>query len=125
MANQTRKAMKSQLINKLSKQYKQKYENTINSLQERLSQANKVNKELYNDWCHSRNTIDELQDKVNKYEDWIRRLQEWCNLPEDERTKAIAEYNKQFDEFEFTKEVNNKLHQIFAPYMNAILTTCF
>ncbi len=122
---QSRKALKAELIKELSKHYKQKYENTINTLQEKLIQSTKVNKELYNDWCSSRNKIDELQDKVNKYEDWIQRLQEWCNLPEDERTKAIAEYGKKFDEFEFSKEVNNKLHQIFAPYMNAILTTGF
>lgn len=125
MTKQSQKSMKAQLINELSKQYKQKYENTINSLQERLTQANNINKELSYQCNRLENTIDELQEKVIKYEDWIRRLQEWCNLPEDERIKAITEYKQKLDEFEFSKEVNNKLHQIFAPYMNAILTTGF
>lgn len=125
MTKQSRKAIKAELIKEVSKQYKQKYEGTIKELQNRLYQSNKLNKELQDKYFQIYNENQELQDKVNKYEDWIQRLQEWCNLPENERTKAIAEYNKQFEEFEFSKEVNDKLHKIFAPYMNAILTTGF
>ena len=116
MAKQSKNSLKAQLINELSKQYKQKYEDTINNLQERLKQQILINKELSLNCHRLGNEIDELREKVNKYEDWIRRLQEWCNLPEDERTKAIAEYNKQFNEFEFTKQANEYLRNVFGPY---------
>lgn len=120
MAKQSQKAIKAQLINELSKQYKQKYKDTIKTLQERLTQSNKVNKELTFQCNRLQNENDELREKINKYEDWIRRLQEWCNLPEDERTKAIAEYNKEFNEFEFTKEADEFLSKMFGPYINAM-----
>ena len=116
MAKQSKNSLKATLINELSKQYKQKYEGTIIELQERLKQQILINKELSLNCHRLGNEIDELREKVNKYEDWIRRLQEWCNLPEDERTKAIAEYNKKFDEFEFTKEADEYLRKAFGPY---------
>ena len=116
MAKQSQKSLKAQLINELSKQYKQKYENTIISLQERLKQQILINKKFSHNCQHLGNEVDELREKLNKYEDWIRRLQEWCNLPEDERTKAIAEYNKQLGEFEFTKQADELLSKMFGPY---------
>ena len=116
MAKQSQKSLKAQLINELSKQYKQKYEGTINELQNQLSQSNKLNKELQIKYHQINNENQELQEKVNKYEDWIQRLQEWCNLPEDERTKAIAEYNQQFNEFEFTKQTDEYLQKVFGTY---------
>ena len=112
----SQKEMKASLINELSKQYKQKYGDKINILQDRLYQTLDVNKNLEKELHRLKNENFELQDKINKYEDWIQRLQEWCNLPDDERTKAIAEYNKQFNEFEFTKEIENNLFKMFVPY---------
>ena len=111
---QTRKQIKAELINDLSVQYKKSYESRIKRLEdnlhvsmERCDKLQKKNFELVN-----RN--DELEQKVIQYEDWINRLQTWCNLPDDERENAIKQYKVQQDG---AKKLN-KLMDMFYPYMN-------
>ena len=43
--------------------------------------------------CQER--IDELQEKVNLYEDWIQRLQEFMEMPENQREEYIAHMKEQ------------------------------
>ena len=37
----------------------------------------------------------QLRDKVEQYEDWIHRLQEFCNMPDGEREKAIVAFQEE------------------------------
>ena len=39
--------------------------------------------------------INELQEKVNLYEDWIQRLQEFMEMPESQREEYIAHMKEQ------------------------------
>ena len=39
--------------------------------------------------------IDELQEKVNLYEDWIQRLQDFMEMPENQREEYIAHMKEQ------------------------------
>lgn len=43
--------------------------------------------------CQER--IDELQEKVNQYEDWIQRLQEFMEMTESQRKEYIAHIKEQ------------------------------
>lgn len=51
-----------------------------------------------------------LKDKIEQYEDWIHRLQEFCNLPDGEREKAIeafqAEQKAQHKYAEFVEDLS-------------------
>jgi len=33
-----------------------------------------------------------LKQKLSQYEEWVERMQEFCNLPEDERKQAFLTY---------------------------------
>ena len=87
----TRKQIVEQTRNEVVKQY------TAN-LQILMERINK----LANDYdiekqkrieCQER--IDELQEKVNLYEDWIQRLQEFMEMPENQREEYIAHMKEQ------------------------------
>lgn len=60
-----------------------------------------------------------LSDKVEKYEDWNRRLQEFLDIPEEAREEVIKSFKTQ-------RDVNNRLHglmEAFAPYMEGLFGT--
>ena len=50
---------------------------------------------------------DDLRDKVDQYEDWNRRLQEFCDMNEEDRKAAIEQY---------------KTDQILAEHLNRFST---
>lgn len=57
--------------------------------------------------CQER--IDELQEKVNQYEDWIQRLQEFMEMSENQREEYIAHIKEQ-------ENANKIMPQIFNLY---------
>ena len=84
---QTKKEIEETLRNKLCKQYSAKMEN----YQERID---KLAKELYEERkkrLEVQRLVDELKEKVEKYEDWNRRLQEFMDMNEEDRELAFAE----------------------------------
>ena len=58
---------------------------TVNELRDENRALSKEKRDLKN-----RNEV--LQEKLSQYEDWIVRLQEFCNLPDGERETAYKEY---------------------------------
>ena len=84
---ETKKQIKAQLVNEIAKQYAKREESLkerICFLEERQIRANSRIAEL------EKENI-ELKDKVEQYEDWIRRLQEFMDMEPDARDKAIAD----------------------------------
>lgn len=53
--------------------------------------------------------INELEEKVNQYEDWIRRLQEYMDMEPDAREKALEQERAKF-------AVNSKLDSMLGVY---------
>ena len=104
---QTRKALKAEIINELAKKYKQKYEKRIEQLANSFSSLRTENRQL-------RIENDELTEKVIKYEDWIHRLLEFCDLPENERAETIKILKARQKE----QQRINKLSEIFKPYLD-------
>lgn len=88
MSKQTKKEIEETLRNKLTHKFNQDVEH----YRERISSLSKENNELYQKLHKKNNEVLELKDKVEQYEDWIRRLQEFCDLPDDEREKAIKAF---------------------------------
>ena len=87
----TRKQIVEQTRNEVVKQY------TAN-LQILMKRINKLDKDYDIEKqkrieCQER--IDELQEKVNLYEDWIQRLQEFMEMPENQREEYIAHMKEQ------------------------------
>ena len=87
----TRKQIVEQTRNEVVKQY------TAN-LQILMERINKLTKDYDIERqkrieCQER--IDELQEKVSQYEDWIQRLQELMEMPESQREEYIAHMKEQ------------------------------
>lgn len=108
---ETKKQIEANLRNKLAKQYNQ----------EREYQRERYSKLWcdYVDKCDEtqalKHKIEDLQEKIDQYEDWIHRLQEFCNMNEDEREIAVKRYkeDQKFNEYiensEFFKMFNSFL----------------
>ena len=102
----TRKQIVEQTRNEVVKQYTA----NLQILMERINKLTKdydIEKQKRVE-CQER--IDELQEKVNQYEDWIQRLQEFIGIPENQREEYIAHMKAQ-------KDANKIISKIFN-YIN-------
>ena len=95
----TRKQIVEQTRNEVVKQYTAK-------LQILMERINKLTK----DYDIEKQKRIELQEKVNQYEDWIQRLQEFIGIPENQREEYIAHMKAQ-------KDANKIITKIFN-YIN-------
>lgn len=105
MAKETRKQIVEQTRNEVARKYKQK----IAALEERLKRANECSYQFMEAYGDEQRRADELQEKVNQYEDWIRRLQEFMDMEPDAREKA-------FTEMKVKRELNKKLNGLIGLY---------
>ena len=92
MATETRKQIAENLRHKISKQYKDMYQNEIESLQRSNARFNELYNKVSKENAVLKQENETLKEKVQEYEDWINRLQDFCNLPEDERLNAIQKF---------------------------------
>ena len=98
----TRKQIVEQTKNEVVKQYTAK-------LQILMEKINKLTKDYdieKQKRIEYQERIDELQEKVNQYEDWIQRLQEFMGIPENQR----EEYIVHMQEKENTNKIMSKLY---------------
>lgn len=113
----SKKEMKAQIINEVSKQFKNTYESKINRLESEVKNLRETNKELYTQSREAKRRADELEEKVVLYEEWINRLQEFCNLPDDARDKAIDDFKKSMEAEKAMGETFGMVAQMFRNYM--------
>jgi chromosome segregation ATPase len=83
----TKKEIEETLRNKLAKSYKVK----IDALQEKVVYWSDKYFELLKRYQDLKESLSILQEKIDQYEDWIHRLQEFCNIPDDEERKSAVE----------------------------------
>lgn len=105
MAKETRKQIVEQTRNEVARQYNKK----ISDLEERLDRYVSAHGNEARLRQTYQNKMEELQEKVNQYEDWIRRLQEYMDMPEDVREKALEQERAKF-------AVNSKLDSMLGVY---------
>ena len=91
MKMKTRKQIVEQTRNEVVKQYTAK-------LQILMEKINKLTKDYdieKQKRIEYQERIDELQEKINQYEDWIQRLQEFMGIPENKREEYIVHMKEQ------------------------------
>ena len=93
MKHESRKSIEANLRNKLAAQYKEKSDN----LQKRLEGVTRDFNEMHQRARKAEIERDELKDKIQQYEDWIQRLQEFMDMNDDDR-KAYVETLRAQDE---------------------------
>lgn len=95
MAKETKKQLKAQIINEVQRSYRNKmesYENRITNLSNLFQKEQEHSRKLGKKCAELEESNNELKEKVAQYEEWVERMQDFCNLPENERQKAFATY---------------------------------
>ena len=95
----TRKQIVEQTRNEVVKQYTAK-------LQILMERINKLTKD---DDIEKQKRV-ELQEKVNQYEDWIQRLQEFIGIPESQKEEYIAHMKAQEDANKIITKIFNYIN---------------
>ena len=95
----TRKQIVEQTRNEVVKQYTAK-------LQILMERINKLTK----DYDIEKQKRVELQEKVNQYEDWIQRLQEFIGIPESQKEEYIAHMKAQEDANKIITKIFNYIN---------------
>lgn len=97
MGRQSKKQIKAQLINEVAKTYSDKLQRE----QDKVVMLGRMYQTMKTTADKLKEENLKLQEKVEQQEDWIRRLQEFMDMDDDTRQKAIAEYrvSEQFEGF--------------------------
>lgn len=105
MKQETKKELKARLTNEIAARFK----NRITSLEHRCNTLGAMyhNETLKVQQLKQENL--ELKDKVEQYEDWINRLQEFMDMDPELRENAITQYKVQ-------SQTSEKLNKIVSMY---------
>lgn len=105
--------------NRIAKQYAQKITLLEKSIEEhsklRVEALNKVQKTI-EDNQKLREENDGLKEKIRVYEEWLDRMQDFCNLPENKRMNAVRQYQSKIK----TNEVLEEITKEFSNYFDII-----
>ena len=102
----TRKQIVEQTRNEVVKQYTAK----LQILMERINKLTKDYDIEKQKRIECQEIINELQEKVNQYEDWIQRLQEFIGIPESQREEYIAHMKEQENANKITSKIFNYIN---------------
>lgn len=110
------KETKKQIIARIRNEVAKAYNDKIKDLEAR-------NKRLLDDFVEMarknrdlRNSVEELNEKISQYEDWINRLQEFCNLSDNEREEAMNRYHTQKNIDKHLSKLMNVYSSLFNLY---------
>ena len=112
----TRAQIREAERSRIAKQYLQKITLLEKSIEEhsklRVEALNRAQKTIEaNQKLREEN--DELKEKIRIYEEWPERMQEFCNLPEDERMNAVRQYQSKIKTNEVLEEITKKFSTYF------------
>ena len=97
---QNKKQIEAALRNKMAAQYT----NKVADLNNEIDMLRKSNKEYRERAYKAEQEKLELQDKVNQYEDWNNRLQEFMGMSDEDRAAYVENLKK-------TKELNDAIER--------------
>lgn len=104
----TKKQLKAAIINEVAKEYR-----------DRISNLEEENRRLRGEYWKMRENYyamerknETLIEEVNKYKDWIERLQDFANLSEHERNLILKEAEVKFE----SDKAMNGIFRLFRPY---------
>lgn len=95
-----KKQIEAALRNKMAAQYT----NKVADLNKEIDMLRKSNKEYRERAYKAEQEKLELQDKVNQYEDWNNRLQEFMGMSDEDRAAYVENLKK-------TKELNDAIER--------------
>lgn len=123
MAKETKKQIKAQLINELSRKFDERvkdikasakrWQDEYLEIQKSSLDLVKKNKELTDENL-------ELKEKIAQYDEWIERMQDFCNLPEHDRQYAFKTYLSEIESKAEANAVLNNLSHLFNNYFNIL-----
>ena len=97
---QNKKQIEAALRNKMAAQYT----NKVADLNKEIDMLRKSNKEYRERAYKAEQEKLEMQDKLNQYEDWNRRLQEFMDMSDEDRVAYVENLKK-------TKELNDAIER--------------
>ena len=103
MAKESKKQIKAQLANEIANRYKVEILNLKSDVMGFRAKYEEERKRR----ILVESQLSELQEKVEKYEDWNRKLQEFMEMTPEEREKHFAEL-----------QTRNKLNEKMTSFMN-------
>lgn len=89
MTKDERKKIKAQLRAGLTKKIGELYQEKIDSLKRRLSDANAEVRRLYTNNQDLKEENANLKGEVAKLKDWAERMQQFCNMSEEDRKAEL------------------------------------
>ena len=89
MTKDERKKIKAQLRAELTKKIGEEYQEKIDSLKRRLSDANAEVRRLYTNNQDLKDENARLKDEVAKHKEWTERMQQFCNMSEEDRKAEL------------------------------------
>ena len=95
---QNKKQIEAALRNKMAAQYT----NKVADLNKEIDMLRKSNKQYRERAYKAEQEKLEMQDKLNQYEDWNRRLQEFMGMSDEDRAAYVENLKK-------TKELNDAI----------------
>lgn len=110
MAKETRKQIVEQTRNEVARKYAEK----IGKLESEMAELRSSLLELNKLYSEEKQKSSDLGIKVNQYEDWIHRLQEFMDMPDDAREQAIKELKEKH-------QINSVLDSAISQYASLML----
>ena len=89
MPKDERKKIKAQLRAELTEKIGKEYQDKIDSLKSRLSDANAEVRRLYTNNQDLKEENARLKDEVAKLKEWAERMQQFCNMSEEDRKAEL------------------------------------
>ena len=90
---ETKKQIKAHLRNQISKEYKDR----LDRAEQECSEAREKFFAEYNLKVQAEEKVAALQEELDMYKDWVRRLQEFMDMDPETRENAIKKYKEQRD----------------------------
>ena len=100
MPKLNKKQIENELRGKIAKQYAAK----VAKLEEEINRLREANAEYRKRAHQAEQEKLEMQDKLNQYEDWNRRLQEFMDMSDEDRTAYVENLKR-------TKELDDAIRR--------------
>lgn len=120
---ETKKQIKAQIVNEVRRQFDQKLQQKTEAIelwQKKYIDLNTVHRNVSKECQLLRDENDLLKQKVAQYEEWVERMQEFCNLPEEERKQAFTTYMDGIKSRMERDEEMKALGSFFGHYMSML-----
>ena len=120
---ETKKQIKAQVINEVRRQYDQKLQQKTEAIdlwRKKYLAAEAELRDTSKECRSLREENESLKQKVAQYEEWVERMQEFCNLPEEERKQAFTTYMDGIKSRMERDEEMKALGSFFGHYMSML-----